>query len=177
LGDLGGLAYLLPSLDTEADDDEEISGDDILDAWVQVRTQINLNLFGAMGNDPINLIDAEGYCSLAGGATPEGAEIIAEELGDDMETLAQVGRRRLAEQAAKQKAEQEAKKKAAEAAKKAAEKEIKKVRDAEDAINKAKDIQKAQAKDPAKINRITKSEQNMKKQLRDIANDPDSCKQ
>lgn len=66
---------------------------------------------------------------------------------------------------------------AAKAAARKAAKEIKKVRDAENAIDKAKDIQKAQAQNPKKINRITKSEQNMRKRLRDMANDPSLCRE
>jgi uncharacterized protein RhaS with RHS repeats len=109
-----------------------------------------INLYQYVNNDPLDWIDPLGL-QIDGAATPgiEEAMMTPEE-----------------EEAFK--AAQEAKK-AADACKKA--KEIKKVRDAEDAINKAKDIQKAQSKDPLKINRINKSDQNMKKQLRDIMND------
>ena len=42
-----------------------------------------LNLYGFVANNPINRIDAEGLCgSMDGALTPEGAEILAEELGD-----------------------------------------------------------------------------------------------
>jgi RHS repeat-associated protein len=50
--------------------------------------------------------------------------------------------------------------------------DIKAVRKAENCIDKAKDIQKAQSRNRSGINRINKSEQNMNKYLRDIANNP-----
>ena len=112
LGDFGNLDSLTPSLDGKSDDDDGISDDELFNTW----TKVNLNLFGALGNNPVNLIDAEGHCSLAGGATPEGAEIIAEELGDGAETAAQAGARKEAEEAAAKKAEQQAAKQAAEKA-------------------------------------------------------------
>ncbi len=116
-----------------------------------------INLYNCVGNNPVNKIDPLGLIE-------EGAAELAAEptlLMDDAEIA---GYR--AAQAAKKAADA---KKIADACERA--KEIKKVRDAEDAINKAKDIQKAQSQNPAKINRINKSDQNMKKQLRDIMND------
>jgi len=154
------------------------------DAWVD----INGNLFAATVNNPVSGIDSFGLSPSLNPANQAAA-------GECLEAAGQAGARnlatqaeRLAEAAKKAKDAADAAKKAkdaAEAARKLEEaarkaKEIKRVRDAEDAINKAKDIQKAQdavrkGKASGKIiDRITKSEQNMKNQLKEIANDP-SC--
>ena len=93
LGDLGGMAFLAPSLELDVDtgDASGISDVDFLDNW----TSVNLNLSLAIGNNPVNIIDAEGlqnYCPLAGYRNREGDRSIREELGGDAMTAAQLGR-------------------------------------------------------------------------------------
>ncbi|HTR41477.1 MAG TPA: polymorphic toxin type 28 domain-containing protein [Pseudomonadales bacterium] len=58
MGDLGSLTYLLPSLDQDAESDDGggLTSDELLNGF----TQINLNLFGAIGNNPVNQIDPTG---------------------------------------------------------------------------------------------------------------------
>jgi RHS repeat-associated protein len=130
-----------------------------------------VNLYGFVENDPVNHTDAFGLAdnSLDGTACQPG------EVGKFAKDAADEGRQYIADltkkRIAREAAEKEAKEAAKRAAKQALEKEKQAVRNLENAINKAKDIQKAQGKDRAAIGRITKSEQNMKTELRDIMND------
>ncbi len=171
LGDIAGLPLMTADVAPWVDYDDvgaEESNSDSMDAWAQV----NQNLYGGIGNNPVNRIDPTGLQSGCAAVAAEPTLLMSEEANVAY---------RAAQAAKKAKEIADGAKKAkqiADAAKKA--KELKRVRDAEDAINKAKDIQKAQdavrkGKASGKIiDRITKSEQNMKNQLKDIANDP-SC--
>lgn len=178
LGDIGSLPLMTGDIaaGSVSNDDREMTSDEFRNAWAG----INRNLYGAMGNNPVNRLDPSGLASIC---TPAGAEALVISLGEaEAAEVIGAAAARAAAQRIAARAALEAKK-AADAARKAAEaaKEIKRVRDAENAINKAKDIQRAQEKvrkgqnAGKSIDRTTKSEQNMKKQLRDIANDPKSC--
>ena len=66
LGDLGGLGYLAPRIDQDGDANDKggMSDDDFLNIW----SRLNSNLYGAIGNDPINYVDPLGFKWCVGNA-------------------------------------------------------------------------------------------------------------
>src|SRR5205085_9263497 len=126
LGDNGGSGLMTADAAPWADpgDDDEMTQGEFLDAWANV----NGNLFGAIGNNPIGRLDAFGLCDgLPTGTDPFNAPQtlkLALELAEDAGEIAPKAER-AAEAARKAKT-------ALDAAQKA--KEIKKVRDAENAL-------------------------------------------
>jgi hypothetical protein len=60
LGDLAALPNFVPLLNRPigSDSDNVISADGLLNLWCK----INLNLYGAMANDPLNFFDPYGFC-------------------------------------------------------------------------------------------------------------------
>lgn len=169
LGDLGSLAYFASSLvqDNESDDSGELTGDELLGAW----SQVNLNLHAVAGNNPIGATDPEGLqCFMLETEFIPTTSIAESGIGMG----AKVGIDATAKVAIDTGA------KASDTAGKATDttKEMRRVQDQENPIDKAKDIQKAQDNirqgkyEGGQIDRITKAEQNYKKALRDIANNP-----
>jgi RHS repeat-associated protein len=178
LGDVASLPLLTAAAAPSADSDSEMTQDEFTHTWIK----INANLFGGLGNSPVGKVDASGLCEgLPAGSDPFNAPQtvkLATELAEEAGEIAPKAER-IAEAAQKAKKAADAARKAAEAAKRA--KEIKKVRDAENALNKLKDIEKAQEnvrKGKAvgkQIDRITGSEQRAKNLLKDIARDHTKC--